>query len=110
MSLRDFRFVCCLLCCVVAAVIGGTAPGSARTDQGGQAYQERLDKDLMPYGKIKKLAEKRFNGRVVNQDLLAEPRQGPPRYKLRLIRRDGSVLDVTIDARTGDVLDVKGNN
>ncbi|MBK5912524.1 hypothetical protein CCR85_13610, partial [Rhodothalassium salexigens] len=79
-------------------------------DQGGEAYRERVDKDLLAYGEIKKIAERTFDARVVNQRLEAEPRDGPPRYHLRLIRPDGTVIDVILHARTGEILKVKGND
>ncbi|MBK1639191.1 hypothetical protein CKO24_09050 [Rhodothalassium salexigens DSM 2132] len=86
-------------------------PGTGlRGDQGGEAYRERVDKDLMAYGEIKKIAERTFDARVVNQRLEAEPRDGPPRYHLRLIRRDGTVIDVILHAKTGEILTVKGSD
>lgn len=83
---------------------------AAGADQGNQAYRDRVDKDLLAYGKIKKIAEKEVGGRVVNQSLNADPKEGPPRYTLRLIRPDGAVVDVVLHARTGEILSVKGKD
>ena len=67
----------------------------------------RKQGDLIPYGQIARQAERQFGGRVVGQKV----RQlGPDHwvYELRILRPNGVVINVVIDAKTGRVISTSG--
>ena len=63
--------------------------------------------DLIPYGQIARQAEQRFGGRVVGQKLR---QTGPGKwiYELKLLNKNGKVMSVVMDAKTGDVIKTSG--
>lgn len=64
------------------------------------------DKKLMDYGQLKRRIERRFGGKVVNQQL--QSKSQPPMYRLRLVKEDGRVLDILVNAYTAAVVKVEG--
>ena len=68
--------------------------------------QNQPREKLADYGRLKRMVERRFKGRVVNQELRRNAT--PPTYRFRLVREDGSVVDVVVNARTGEIMSVKG--
>ncbi len=84
----------------------GVAPALAQQDQ-NDALKARKRGNLIPYGKISRRAERQFGGRVVGQRV----RQYSSNrwvYELRILRKDGQVISVVIDAHTGEVLGTRG--
>lgn len=61
---------------------------------------------LVDYGHLKRMVEQRFKGRVVNQELRRNAT--PPTYRFRLVRENGSVVDIVVNASTGEVMRVRG--
>lgn len=82
------------------------AAAIAHTDQ-DEALKGRKKGDLIPYGQITRKAEKEFGGRVVGQKLR---QTGPGKwvYELKLLKDDGKVMSVVLDAKTGKVLRTSG--
>lgn len=82
------------------------APAFAQQDQ-NDALKARKRGNLIPYGKISRRAVRQFGGRVVGQRV----RQYSSNrwvYELRILRQDGQVISVVIDAHTGEVLGTRG--
>ena len=95
---------------VVALVAGAPTPAFAR---GAVAQRDQDDalkarnKGTLPYGQIKSRAERTFGGRVVGQRLRQVSRDRWV-YELRLLRDDGQVISVVMDAHTGEVIGSRG--
>ena len=81
------------------------ATASAQTQAPKDAPGPKTKK-VMEYGEVKRRVERRFRGKVVNQQLLK--RNKPPAYRLRLVKADGRVIDVLVNAATAAVLRVEG--
>lgn len=62
---------------------------------------------ILSYTDIRAIAVKAVPGRVVGQTL-SRLHSGRPVYLLRILQQTGRVMEVTIDAETGKVLNVKG--
>lgn len=58
--------------------------------------------DVMPYSKIKRIAESKLNGVVVGQQLRRTNRGW--QYDLRIRRKDGRVMVAIVNAQTGEIL------
>lgn len=59
-----------------------------------------------PFGQIKHNLERQFGGRVL--DVRRESHGQQESYSVKLLTRDGDVLMVETDARTGRIIGVKG--
>jgi uncharacterized membrane protein YkoI len=60
--------------------------------------------EIRSLGEIRSRVNPQIRGEFIGSDL----DMGSKRYKLRYIR-DGSVVEVDVDARTGSILDIQGN-
>ncbi len=80
--------------------------GVAHQDQ-DEALKGRKKGDLIPYGQIARKAERQFGGRVVGQKLR---QTGADQwiYELKILKDDGKVLTVVMDAKNGKVLRTSG--
>lgn len=58
-----------------------------------------------PLGTVLKRIEERYPGRALDAQLLE--RNDPPVYRVKWLGDDGKVREVTADARTGRILDVR---
>jgi uncharacterized membrane protein YkoI len=58
-----------------------------------------------PLGAVLKRIEQRFPGRALDAQLIE--REDPPVYRVKWLGDDGTVRDVTADARTGRILEVR---
>ncbi len=81
-------------------------PAYAQQDQ-NDALKARKRGNLIPYGQISRRAERQFKGRVVGQRV-RQYSQDRWVYELRILRQDGQVISVVIDAHTGEVLATRG--
>ena len=84
----------------------GGAPAYAQQDQ-NDALRARKRGNLIPYGKISRRAERQFKGRVVGQRVRQYSKDRWV-YELRILRQDGQVISVVMDAHTGEVLGTRG--
>ena len=82
------------------------SPALAPQDQ-NDALKARKRGNLIPYGKISRRAERQFGGRVVGQRVRQYSRDRWV-YELRILRQDGQVISVVIDAQTGEVMGTRG--
>ena len=85
-----------------------TDPAAAVARQGqDEALKNRRQADLISYGQIARMATQRFGGRVVNQNL-RQTGSGQWVYNLKILKDDGKVINVVMDAKTGRVIRSSG--
>ncbi len=92
------------------------APGPAFErrvqNQRGQGSAHQRARDAVQSGRIQPLqnvlamVKRRFPGRVLDADL--RDRGGTPVYSVKMLTPDGKVLSVSVDARNGRILGVRG--
>lgn len=101
------RFICIFL--LIAALplmphpigIGDSQPAVAADEQ-DDVLKAIKRGDVMPYSKIKRIAESKLNGVVVGQQLRRTNRGW--QYDLRVRRKDGRVMVAIVNAQTGEIL------
>jgi uncharacterized membrane protein YkoI len=90
-----------LLAMALLALLGG--PAAAKSDQ--QRAREALQAgEILPLGAILASVNRQVEGRVLNA-WLEKGKQGWI-YRLKLLDRDGNIVGVVADARTGEILQV----
>jgi uncharacterized membrane protein YkoI len=72
-----------------------------------KALEARKLANIIPYGQIARRAKKRFGGRIVNQKLFQTGLEKWV-YELKVLRKNGKVVSVTMDAQTGKILKTRG--
>ena len=100
--------------CVLAAVVGlmltqapaDGADGARVLDQERARSARALDQ-VLPLMHILTIVERDFHGRVIEVEL--EMEGGQLVYEIELLLRDGRLVELEFDARTGELLKVKGN-
>lgn len=92
---------------LMVGVVVAPAPAYAQRDQDDALKASRSKKGILPYSQISRRAEKKFGGRVVGQRVRQVSRDSWV-YELRLLRDDGQVISVVMDAHTGEVLGSRG--
>lgn len=93
---------------LAAALLLGTlaiGPAWALDDQ-DRAQDGVRNGQIRPFAQIKDNLERRFGGRVLRVDMRG--RGDNPEYYVKLLTKDGDVILVQTDARTGRVLGVRG--
>jgi hypothetical protein len=60
--------------------------------------------DVKPLAQILQTIGTRFPGHALDAELV---RQGEPRYRVKWLGEDGKVREITSDARSGQILDVR---
>ena len=84
----------------------GAADGPRAPDQERARAARALDK-VLPLMQILRLVDRDFHGRVIEVEL--EMEDGQQVYEIELLLRDGRLIEVEFDARSGELLKVKGN-
>ena len=79
------------------------------TEDHETAQEAHREGKLVPYGRIRSAVQEQFNGRVVYQSL-SPGKDGGWVYELKVLKDDGHVLMVFVDASSGEVLKTKGKN
>lgn len=93
------------LASAIMVSVGLTVIGSAVGDGAIDHYQAKRLKDageILPLGRILRMARQIHPGRILETEL--ERKQGRYIYEIELINGDGNVLELTYDARTGELL------
>jgi uncharacterized membrane protein YkoI len=96
--MRLLGVVVLLFALVAASVPAWPAPYRSRPVV---AQSEKVE----PLGAVLKRIEQRYPGRALDAQLIE--REDPPVYRVKWLGDDGKVRDVTADARTGRILDVR---
>jgi uncharacterized membrane protein YkoI len=60
--------------------------------------------DVRPLAQILQTIGQRFPGHALDAELVT---QGEPRYRVKWLGEDGKVRDITADARSGEILQVR---
>jgi uncharacterized membrane protein YkoI len=60
--------------------------------------------DVKPLAQILQTIGERFPGHALDAELV---REGEPRYRVKWLGEDGKVREITSDARSGQILDVR---
>ena len=76
----------------------GAGAGPVGTLQLAQA------EDVKPLAQILQTIGERFPGHALDAELV---RQGEPRYRVKWLGEDGKVREITSDAKSGQILDVR---
>ncbi len=62
---------------------------------------------ILPYGEIARLVKSRYNGRIVGQELRKFSRERWV-YEMKVLRDDGQVIMVLVDAHSGRIMGGRG--
>lgn len=94
------------LLAVVLVVLGLAATtGPAWSASPGGAAVVAQAEGVQPLGRILRQIEQRYPGRALDAQL--NERTEPPVYRIKWLGEDGKVRDVTVDARTGRILELR---
>ena len=80
--------------------------GAAAGQDHDRAYKATRAAGLLPYSRIRKLAEKKTGGKIISQKLVRTNVDNWI-YQLRIRKADGRVAFAVIDAKSGKILSVK---
>lgn len=70
------------------------------------APREISDRKLMPLTEILAIARRRVPGEVIDVEL-DDDDDDPPEYELEILTADGRSIDMKIDARSGEIIEVE---
>ena len=79
--------------------------GTPRSDQ-DQARAARARHDVLPLERILAIVERHCEGHVIDTEL--ERDDGRLRYELELLLPDGRVIEIELDAHSGEFLKIEG--
>jgi len=100
------RFFALLL---VLTALSPALPASARGDRDHDAARKAFERgEILPLSDILKRLQKTAPGEVLEVEL--EREDGRLIYEIEILERSGRVLEYEIDARTGDILKVEGDD
>jgi uncharacterized membrane protein YkoI len=84
----------------------GAVPAAAATFEDYERAREALERgEILPLADILARVEAEFDARMIEVEFEAEGVRY--RYEFELISRDGVIREVTVDAATGDVLEIE---
>ena len=89
-----------LFACGLAAAVSPAWP-AARGGGGLMAQAE----GVQPLGRVLRQIEQRYPGRALDAELIE--REQAAIYRIKWLGEDGKVREITADARTGRILDVR---
>jgi uncharacterized membrane protein YkoI len=89
-----------LFVCALAAAASPAWPASF-----GRGSVVAQAEDVQPLGKVLRRIEERYPGRALDAQLIE--REQAPIYRVKWLGEDGKVREVTADARTGRILEVR---
>lgn len=91
--------------CILAVLLAVSAFSPTRADDDAErARSETLSGRIQPLAQILPLLQSRYPGEVLDVEL--EDKNGRPTYEIRVLQRDGRILEIEIDARSGRFTDV----
>jgi uncharacterized membrane protein YkoI len=90
---------------LVLLVLGGLLlPRIGAGANSAGTLQLAQTEDVKPLAQILQTIGERFPGHALDAELV---RQGEPRYRVKWLGEDGKVREITSDARSGQILDVR---
>ena len=93
------------LACLVALTLLGAAPAFADSDQ-DRARAAVASGEVKPLGAILKAVRQKYKGQVLDSQLL--DLGGRWVYRVRFLTQDGQALDIGVDGKSGQIIDVQG--
>lgn len=94
------------LLAVVLLVLGLAATsGPVWSASFGRGAVMAQAESVQPLGRVLRQIEQRYPGRALDAQL--NERTEPPVYRIKWLGEDGKVRDVTVDARTGRILELR---
>ncbi len=95
-----------ILSLTVTLLIAANPIGASAAQDQDRAYKATKAAGLLPYARIRKIAEKRIGGKIISQKLVRTNLENWV-YQLRIRKKDGRVTFAVINAKTGKILRVK---
>lgn len=71
-------------------------------DEQDEARENMLDRKVMPFSIIKRRTEQAMSGEASYVGTAPSPREGV--YRMQFLRKDGKVIWVDVDGKTGDIV------
>lgn len=99
--LQRIRIIAALL----ALCSGGheaLAQGFSRGNDQNRAREKMLDREAMPFVILKRRTEDAMAGEGTYVGVTPGPREGT--YRMQFLRKDGKVIWVDVDGKTGDII------
>lgn len=100
---------------LLAALALALAPGAALAEQGrgragdhDRAREAMERRDALPLWRILEIAQRTVPGEILEVEL--EQEDGGLLYEIEILARNGRVRSVTLDARTGRVIEVEDDD
>ncbi len=93
------------LACLLALTLFGAAPAFADSDQ-DRARAAVESGEVKPLGAILKAVRQKYKGQVLDTQLL--DMGGRWVYRVRFLTQDGQALDIGVDGRSAQIIDVQG--
>jgi uncharacterized membrane protein YkoI len=93
------------LACLVALALPGAGPVHADSEQ-DRARAAVESGEVKPLGAILKAVRQRYKGQVLDTQLL--DLGGRWVYRVRFLTQDGKALDIGVDGKSGQIIDVQG--
>lgn len=87
---------------VLLASPGVHAQGFSRGNDQNQARENMLDRKVMPFSIIKRRTESAMENEASYVGVAPSPREGI--YRMQFLRKDGRVIWVDVDGKTGDIV------
>jgi len=93
------------LACLLALTLPGAAPAFADSDQ-DRARAAVESGEVKPLGVILKSVRQKYKGQVLDTQLLDTG--GRWIYRVRFLTKDGQALDIGVDGKSAQIIDVQG--
>jgi uncharacterized membrane protein YkoI len=103
---RRLRLLLCLLLLLGSAPLA-PVPAAADNDQ-DRAREAVQSGQVRPLNQILKSVRRQYKGEVLDAQLFDFGGQWV--YQVRLLTKDGQVLDIAVDGRSGQIIGVQGGN
>ena len=101
MTLRSSLLVMSGLLALASALQPASAQRFSPGEEQKAARQQMLDGNVMPFSIIKRRVESEMNG-ATYVGVAPPPREGV--YRLQFLQKDGKVLWVDVDGKTGNII------
>jgi len=103
MTRRSVTTAALLMASAFMAPLSGAAQGYGSSFDAGQAREAVKDGRTVPLAEIKQRLQSRYGGSMTDADLYSRG-GGNSEYVIKWIDRDGRRLIITVDAKTGRIL------
>jgi len=104
-----WRAGCALLCALTLSGVSGLAHADSEQDRARHALQAG---EVLPLGTVLDRLAKEVPGQILDVELDRETDEGVARwvYKIKLLRPEGTLVKLMVDARSGVLLSQKGKH